>query len=167
MSHWTDATSHYCSCDGHKAAVQDHLQDRVGAEDLRAMTLLNSRAHSCSITVNLQSIAWPTTHEWNLAAFADASILEKKKIGAGDRFFFPLVLVLLNYINNFLTTVPARGNTARQGVSSDCLRTWRPARRAIICSLLSFQSLLQDFLHIFVAVTACCVSWQSRSVAEV
>lgn len=50
------------------------------AEDLRAMTLLNSRAHSCSITVNLQSIPWPTTHEWNLAAFADASILEKRKI---------------------------------------------------------------------------------------
>lgn len=83
-----DSTSHYCSCDSHKAAVQDYLQDRVGAEDLRAMTLLNSRAHSCSITVNLQSIPWPTTHEWNLAAFALASILEKRKIWAGYRFFF-------------------------------------------------------------------------------
>lgn len=87
---WTDSSSHYCSCDGHKAAVQDYLQDRAGAADLRAMTLLNSRAHSCSITVNLQSIRWPTTHEWNLAAFADASILEKKKIRPGYSFFPPL-----------------------------------------------------------------------------
>lgn len=87
---WTESSYHYCSCDGHKAAVQDYLQDRAGAADLRAMTLLNSRAHSCSITVNLQSIGWPTTHEWNLAAFADASILEKKKIRPGYRFFSPL-----------------------------------------------------------------------------
>lgn len=86
---WTDSSSHYCSCDGHKAAVQDYLQDRAGAADLRAMTLLNSRAHSCSITVNLQSIRWPTTHEWNLAAFTDASILEKKKIRPGYSFFSP------------------------------------------------------------------------------
>lgn len=76
---WTESSSHYCSCDDHKPAEQDYLQDKAAA-DLRAMTLLNSRVHSCSITVNLQSIGWPTTHEWNLAAFTDASILEKKKI---------------------------------------------------------------------------------------
>lgn len=86
----------FCSPDSHKPAEQEYLWD-VRAKDLRAMSLRNNRAQSRSITVNLQSIRWPTTHEWNLAAFTDASILEKMPSSTID---FPLVLRLVNYINN-------------------------------------------------------------------
>lgn len=96
--HWNDTSFKFCSPDGGTPAQQDYLWDEW-AKDLRAMSLLNNRAQSHSITVNSQSIRWPTTHEWNLAAFTDASILKKKKILHCYRF--SLVLRLVNSINNF------------------------------------------------------------------
>lgn len=114
-------------------AEQKHLWD-VRAKDLRAMSLLNIRMQSRSITVNLQSIRWPTTHEWNLAAFTDASILKKRKSSTID---FLLVLRLVNYINNSKQHHQQKKiSWSSFFVSSVPNLSWRSARQVVILSFL-------------------------------
>lgn len=102
---WWETGSDFCYPDGYKPIEHYYLWD-VWAAHLRAMSLL--RAQSRSITVNLQSIGWPTTHEWNLATFTDASILKRKKI------FFHTIDFSLVLIGWSVTSITPNNNSKRR-----------------------------------------------------
>lgn len=107
------------------------------------MSLLNNRAKSRSITVNFQSIRWPTTHEWNLAAFTDTPILERKKRKSSSTIDFFPVLRLVNYINNSQQQhQPKKIRWSSSSVSSVPFPSWRSARQ-VVFFFFSFTAFMQ------------------------